>query len=493
MDQDLTPVIDAIEQFSAGSRPYFCIPAHRGAQGVDERTLELLGPGVFAADLTETDGLDDLHHPEGAIRDAQMLAASFFGADRCWFLVNGTTCGNEAMILAAVKPGEKILAARNCHKSVLMGMVLSGAVPVWILPEYMDEWNIFGAVRPETVEEALAANPEIRAVIITSPTYYGICSDIRKIAEICHRHGAALLVDEAHGSHLYFGSALLPEGAIAQGADAAALSMHKTGGSMTQSSLLLYRQQEGGRLSGRRLDDALKMVMSSSPSYVLMAALDGARHMAAARGREMVGAAAQIAGRLCRRLSDIPGVEVLQTGDQQQDLLRVVFSAADRGWSGYALKDEIYRRFGISMEMADTENLVCVVTWANTAEDADALADAVGQILMEDKKDLAGWDSGRQKIEGQDLQPEMRMTPREAWYAESTAVPLCEAAGMTAAESVIPYPPGIPLVCPGEMITTETAELLLRYRDLGAVFHGVEDEGLETIRAVQLPEGRKTD
>ncbi len=271
MDQNRMPLVEALQQFREEAPAYFRIPGHRFERGLDETLNEK--SSLAAYDLSEAEGLDDLHHAEGVIAEAQKLAAETWKAKKTFFLVNGTTCGNEAMVLSSVKEGEKIIVPRNVHKSVLMGLILSGATPVYVMPEYSTKWQMWGGVTPETIEKAFAETPDAKAVLLVSPTYYGLCSDLQAIAEICHCHNAALLVDEAHGSHLYF-SEQLPLGALESGADACAQSIHKTAGSFTQSSFLSLGS---GRLDEARVAANLQMVQSTSPSYLLMASLDAAR------------------------------------------------------------------------------------------------------------------------------------------------------------------------------------------------------------------------
>ena len=232
-------------------------------EGLTPDFWRLPGKRCFPATLTEAEGLDDLHHPAGAILEAEQLAAELYGSRRCWFLVNGTTCGNEAMILSAVGPGEKIMVPRNAHKSAMMGLILSGAVPVWIMPEYCGEWGVFGGIRPETVEEGFRREPDCRAVFLVSPTYYGICSDIQAIADICHApRRNAPGGRGSRGTSVFFGA--VSPGALRQGADLCAQSTHKTAGSLTQSSLL---HLQGNLADPERVDENLKLVMSTSPSY----------------------------------------------------------------------------------------------------------------------------------------------------------------------------------------------------------------------------------
>ena len=280
MNQNRTPLLDAIVEYTKERPAYFKIPGHRYEKGISPRWKQWTGDGIFRFDLTEAEGLDDLHCPEGVIKEAQELAAEVFQAQKTYFLVNGTTCGNEAMVLTCAGEGEKIMVPRNAHKSVLMGLILSGVEPIYLMPRMDEKTGLCGCIAPEDVEEGFRKHPDCKGVFLVSPTYYGVCSDIRKISEICHRHHGILMVDEAHGGHLYFGkegsaAGMLPRGAILQGADMCAQSMHKVTGSLGQSSLLHVGSD---RVDIGKLEGNLHLVQSTSPSYLLMTSLDAARY-----------------------------------------------------------------------------------------------------------------------------------------------------------------------------------------------------------------------
>ena len=331
------------------------------------------------------------------------------------------------------------------------------------------------------MEEGFRREPDCRAVFLVSPTYYGICSDIRGIAEVCHRHGAMLLVDEAHGAHLYF-SDRFPEGALRQGADMCAQSTHKTAGSMTQSSML---HMQGSLADGARIDENLKLVMSTSPSYLLMASLDAARCQLAARGREMMEKSAELAALGGRRIAAVPGFRVMGGGEEAAgtaDPARLVFSAGELGMGGYELQDRLYRESGISLELADYENVVAVVTWGNTREDIERLGEAVEKLAASLKGE------SREPLRKKNFKiprfPDRRRTPREAYFSRKRAVPWREAAGQTAGEAAAPYPPGIPLIYPGEVLEPEIWEMLERCRKDGIVLHGPASPELDTYRVI---------
>lgn len=483
MDQERTPLVDAIVKFGNGEPAYFRIPAHRFERGMNSRFRDAAGEGVFRCDLSEAEGLDDLHQPTGVIREAQELAADLWGAQESFFLVNGTTCGNEAMVLSVAGPGERVLVPRNAHKSILMGLILSGAEPCYVYPRYEEKWNLWGSVTPEVIEaEFQKRSSGYKAVFLVSPTYYGICSDLRRIGEICRNYGAALCVDEAHGSHLYF-SDMLPEGALQQGVDLCAQSIHKTAGSMTQSSLL---QIGSGRVDRNRIAANLHLVQSTSPSYVLMASLDAARQELALHGKDMMERAVFLAQMARKGLAAISGIQVLEKGltDANSifdlDSTRVVFSARELGISGYRLQELLYEQSGVSTELADEENVVCVVTFANTRQEIERLVGAVQKI------------AGQREVHGKPLKSaawtilktEKVMNPREAYFHRKETIRWEEAAGKIAGEMIVPYPPGIPLVYPGEVISPEIWLQVEEYRRKGLAIHGPSDQRLKTLKII---------
>lgn len=487
MKQRKTPLLDAIVDYTTNRPVYFKIPGHRYEKGISPRWRQWTGDGIFRFDLTEAEGLDDLHEPEGVIREAQELAAEVFQAKKTYFLVNGTTCGNEAMVLASVKEGEKIMVARNAHKSVLMGLTLSGAVPVYLMPKQDPVTGLWGSLDPETVEEGFRQYPDCKAVFLVSPTYYGVCSNIRSIADICHRYGALLLVDEAHGGHLYFqkeGTATetLPRGAILQDADMCAQSMHKVTGSLTQSSLLHVGSD---RVDLGRLEACLHMVQSTSPSYLLMTSLDAARYELALHGEEMLQRGLALAQMAREAMKKIPGITCVGEASRGKaiydlDLVRLVISASDLGLSGYQLADRLYEKYKIGMELADDRYVVAVVTYANEESDMRQLVEAL--------EDISRKMTGKNNVDVVNAEtrlipqiPPMIDTPRQAFFKEKKRIPWREAKGKIAAEALIPYPPGIPLVNPGELVTEEIWEYMEEYRKKGLHFHGPSDASLDSF------------
>lgn len=474
-NQIKTPLVDALKNFDKISPAYFCIPSHHRGKGASSSFTEVFGKTVLKYDLTETPLTDDLHEADGAIKEAESLASELFGSDRTFFLVNGTTCANEAMIISSVCEGEKILVARNCHKSVLMGLIISGASPVYIEPEISGVFSAFGSISPEKVELAFKNHPDIKAFILTSPTYYGIGSDLQKIADICHSHGALLLVDEAHGSHFAF-SDKLPKTALSCGADMVSQSTHKTLNSMTQSSMLHVK---GSLVDISKVDAALKIVQSTSPSYILMASLDAARQNAALNGRTAVCRMLDITSYIRSALSSIDGVSCPENVDRNEvfsfDKTRIIFSV--KGISGFSLSEILLEKYNICCEMADNYNVVSIIGSSDSYEDADRLINAVKEIA-------ATVNSGKIKEFSLPPMPPMAMTPRKAFFAKSTRTNFKDSVGKVSAEMIAPYPPGIPVIYPGEVITEEIYEFISEAIKDGRHIHGFSDKSMETIKII---------
>ena len=485
--QDRAPLVDALKRYQKERPAYFCIPGHRYERGLGQRWLTKEECGFLKYDLTEVGGLDDLHRPEGVIREAQELLADLYGAQKSYFLVNGTTCGNEAMLLGTLKENDEIILPRNVHKSVLQGLILCGARPVYLMPKWIEKAGIWGGISPREVENALEHHPGAKAVFLVSPSYYGICCDVKRIADICHRFGVPLLVDEAHGSHLYF-SSLLPRGALQQGADGCAQSFHKTTGALTQSSVLHIQT---GRIDAGRIERALKLVQSTSPSYLLMASVDNSRYQLAHHGRKMAEDALEKAAFLREKIRAVPGMFVLGKDDIEGryaaaalDETRLVFGCETM--SGYDLASTLREEYQVETEMADLRNVVAVVTFANEEKEVTQLIGALRDISRRrDRRFLCKTGRKEMRVIPQISLPPAVLTPRQAFFAETKTVPWQKAVGKIAGEMIAPYPPGIPLLCPGERLTPEIMAAAETYRQEGCRFHGLEDDSLTSFKIIE--------
>ena len=484
MDQNKTPLLDAIGEFIHTEPAYFRIPGHRLQRGISKRWTKEVGEQIFAYDVTETPYTDDLHQAEGAIKEAQQLLSELYHTDRSFFLVNGSTCGNEAMILAGAMEGQEIMIARNAHKSAMMGLIISGAKPVYVNPKVLNEWGIQGGITAQDVEECFREHPNCKALFMVSPSYYGITSNLQEIAEVCHAHGAMLLVDEAHGGHVYFHEEL-PKGAIEQGADMCVQSMHKVTGALTQSSVLHVHSKLADL---DRVSSALHIVQSTSPNYLLMTSLDCARYELAQHGTKMMQDALNLACYAREEIRKIQGFDCMgaeiigQDGIAGLDLTRLVITAKELGLTGFDLEECFFQEYQVNMELADYENVLAIITYANTKEEIERLIDACRNISKKAINDTTVINKKWEKKQNPTLPkaPEQVMTPRQAYFAKTVQIPWEESVGRIAGEMVAPYPPGIPILYAGERISQEVWEYLEQFRRDGRHMHGAEN-GLITV------------
>lgn len=484
-NQHKAPLVSALIRYAGQPAQRFHVPGHGGGKGAPADLSAITGPGVLAVDVTELPGLDDLNSPSGVIAEAQEMAAGAFDADKSFFLVNGTTQGLQALLLAlaADRPGGKVILPRNGHRSLVGGLILAGLEPVFVTPAVVPGFNFAAGVPAAAVAQALKAHPGACAVLCVHPTYYGVTGNLKDIAGLAHRAGIPLLADEAHGPHLYFHSGY-PEGALKSGADAAVQSMHKTGGSLTQSSLLHIK---GRLLNGDRVAAAVRLIQTSSPSYVLMASLDAARRNMAANGREILQEVLAASERIRLDLAAVKGIDVFGPrcldGDAVFDCdpARVVIRISGLGISGFQGARWLRQRH-IYVEMADRDNIVLALPLGITAQDCLALTGAVREMAQREGK-----KNGLVSVSYNPANmPPARvvMKPRDAWFSCSRPEKLENSAGMICGEWVAVCPPGIPLVLPGEEISSDMVNYLIAAREDRAVIQGPEDPELKHIRVI---------
>ena len=485
MEQNLNrsvsmPLVEAMLRYKQENIYPLHTPGHKGGRGMEHLLRQELG-GSISMDVSLMSELDDIHEPETYIKEGQRLAAKVYGSDACFWAVNGTSQAIHAMLMTALQPGEKLLLPRNAHRSVAGGLILGGIEAVYVQPLYNQDFGIHTQVTAEQVAEALDKDKNIRAVLLTSPNYYGIAADVRKIAEICHKRGIVLLVDEAHGPHLGF-SPLLPDSALHCGADACAQSTHKILGAMTQCSMLHVR---GERLSLQHAADVMSLLTTTSPNYLLMASLDAARAQVQAGGREMaenaVGAAKKLR-QLCKSFAGLQVLELQDCGGLALDITKVTLNVSGWGYTGIQV-GEALRQSGVAVELVDAKNVLFLVTYADENHDyADALQriKAVLQALEQNKRPLAATPQV-----GPVPAAESLLDPRQVFYSEKLALPLAEAENAVCGEQVSFYPPGIPVLLPGEKISREIIEYCTQMKALGLPVSGPADSSLETIRIVR--------
>jgi arginine decarboxylase len=470
----------------AAEQASFHMPGHKGGAGAPRRGIELWGPAIYATDLSEMSGFDYLHSPEAGLRRAQARAAVVFGAERTWFLVNGSTVGNLAGIMAVAHDGDRILVSRASHRSVYAALALSGATPVYLRSAPNPELDGWFGPEPSDLAEALDADQAIRAVHVTSPSYYGYGSDLVRLAEICHHRGLPLLVDEAHGSHLVF-SDRLPRPALACGADLVVHSPHKTLGSLTQSSLLHLK---GDRIDADAVSAVLQMLQSSSPSALLLLSLDLAIDEMEAEGAARWGQAVELAEGARTQIAALPGLrthgaEVCGTpGISSADPTKLVVDTSGLGVTAFSAAAWLRDRRGVFPEFADLRRIVFSITAADDRETVSLLVDALGALVsaVGELEALGGAISSLWPHQ----EPEAPLTPREAARPSTRPVKIDEARAQVAGEMVIPYPPGIPLLVPGERITTEILATLAHLRAAGCRIVGPADPTVATLRCLDI-------
>jgi lysine decarboxylase len=492
LDQTRAPYFQVLLDYvDAGVIP-FHTPGHKQGVGMDRAFRDFVGDNVLAIDLTQIRGLDDLLQPEGPLIEAQDLAAEVFGAEQTFFLINGSTSGNQCMMMTALNPGEKILVPRNAHKSAMGGLIMSGAFPVYMQPEVDELLHMDHTVTPEIVRASLAEHPDVKAVYVVSPTYYGVAADLEAIAAIAHDHGVPLLVDEAWGPHFHFHPAL-PKSAMQSGADMCINSTHKMIGSLSQTAML---HVQGPRIRRDRLKAVYKLFLSTSPNLVLVASLDVARRQMALEGPALLSRTIEIANDARRRLNDIPGIYCFgselegRPGVFDLDPTKVTITVKELGYTGYEAEEILRRRYNVQCELADLFNTLALFTIGTTADAADELVYGVRELAREDRPVDIFSPSGvlerRMKTGTYKLPkiPPIRLLPREAFLATTEFVPFKKSAGRICAEVITPYPPGIPVISPGEEITPEIIDYLDLEKKAGVRMQGPYDSDLKRIRVV---------
>ncbi|MDQ2817379.1 MAG: aminotransferase class I/II-fold pyridoxal phosphate-dependent enzyme [Candidatus Eremiobacteraeota bacterium] len=492
LNQKKTPYFDALVDYVKDKTVSFHTPGHKQGVGMHRRLRDFIGDNVLSIDLTQVRGLDDLNQPDGPILDAQILAAQAYGADYSYFLINGSTAGNQAMLMTALRPGDTVLLPRNSHKSALSALIMSATRPVYMHPEVDPQLHVDHCVTLETVRESLDAHPEAKAVFITSPTYYGATADLARIVDEVHARAKLVLVDEAWGPHLHFHPGL-PPSATSVKADVVVNSTHKLLGAMSQSSML---HTCGAGIDQGRLRSTLRIFQSTSPSLVLLASLDVARMQMATRGEALLRRTLALARRTRRRLNEIDGVycmgpeQVGRPGIAGYDETRIVITVRGLGYTGYEAEQVLRERYNVQVELADLFNVVALVTIGDSQDSVGRLVNAVAGLAREDRPIGALTVGGparrgaKSAAYAQPAMPQVVMTPRQAFLSEHVEVPFQTSAGRICAEVVTPYPPGIPILCPGELIDRESIDYLRLEIKAGVHIQGPVDTKLRSIRVL---------
>lgn len=476
--QNKAPIYEALMAHRKNRVVPFDVPGHKGGRGTPLLT-EFLGEDCLKTDVNSMKPLDNLCHPISVIREAEQLAAQAFGAENVFFMVGGTTSSVQAMVMSACKAGDKIILPRNVHRSVINALILCGAIPVYVSPGLDKRLGIPLGMSVSDVKAAIEASPDAKAVLVNNPTYYGICSDLKRITELAHSANMLVLADEAHGTHFYFGSGL-PVSAMAAGADMAAVSMHKTGGSLTQSSFLLC----GKGVNAGYVRQIINLTQTTSSSYLLLCSLDIARMNLATNGKEIFAKTLELANYARQEINKIGGYDAfgkeLINGDTifDFDLTKLSVHTLDIGLAGIEVYDLLRDEYGIQIEFGDLGNLLAIISAGDRSLEIERLISSLSEIKRRFSKNQSGM------FDHEYITPEVIMTPQKAFYSNKRPVNIGQSSANICGEFVMCYPPGIPIVAPGELITNEIIDYIAYAKAKGCSLTGTEDANAEKINII---------
>ena len=478
LSQKSAPIYEALEKFRKKRVVPFDVPGHKRGRGNPE-LRELLGEKCVNLDVNSMKPLDNLCHPVSVIRDAEALAAEAFGAAHAFFMVGGTTSSVQSMVLASCKAGDKIILPRNVHKSVINALVLNGAIPVYINPQVDSRLGISLGMEIGEVEKAIKSNPDATCILVNNPTYYGICSDLRSIVKLAHDHNMLCLVDEAHGTHFYFGDNM-PINAMKAGADMASVSMHKSGGSLTQSSLLLT----GPNVNWEYVSQIINLTQTTSASYLLLSSLDISRRNLVQRGAASFAKVREMAEYARDEINAIGsyyayGKDLINGGSVYDfDVTKLSVYTRDIGLAGIEVYDLLRDEYDIQIEFGDIANILAYISIGDRIQDIERLVGALADI-----KRLYSRDTSKM-LNTEYIAPKVVVSPQEAFYAKDESLPIRETAGRICSEFVMCYPPGIPILAPGEVITKEIIEYIVYAKEKGCSMQGPEDPEVNNINVL---------
>ena len=478
-NQSRAPIYEALQKFREMRVVPFDVPGHKHGRGNPELT-EFLGQQCVGFDVNSMKPLDNLCHPVSVIREAEILAAEAFGAAHAFLMVGGTTSSVQSMVLSCCKRGDKIILPRNVHRSVINALVLCGAIPVYVNPDVDHRLGISLGMSREQVQNAIEKHPDAVAVLVNNPTYYGICSDIRAIVDMAHRAGMLCLADEAHGTHFYFGENM-PVSAMAAGADMAAVSMHKSGGSLTQSSLLLT----GPNMNPGHVRQIINLTQTTSGSYLLLSSLDISRRNLALRGKEAFAGVVRMADDARKEINAIGGYyafsKELINGDSiyDFDVTKLSVHTLDIGLAGIEVYDLLRDEYDIQIEFGDLGNLLAYLSIGDRQRDIERLVSALAEI----RRRFGTTGTGMAVPES--IDPQVAVSPQDAFYADKISLPIEETAGYICSEFVMCYPPGIPILAPGERITEEILAYIAFAKEKGCTMTGPEDADILRLNVIK--------
>ena len=482
LDQNQAPIYEALVKLRKKRIVPFDVPGHKRGRGNPE-LVELLGEKCVGIDVNSMKPLDNLGHPISIIRDAEELAADAFGAAHAFLMIGGTTSSVQTMILSTCKAGDKIILPRNVHKSAINALVLCGAIPIYIEMSVDPKIGIALGLENDRVAQSIKDHPDAKAILINNPTYYGICSDLKGLTEMAHEAGMLVLVDEAHGAHLHF-TDKLPISAMDAGADMTAVSMHKSGGSLTQSSLLLIGEQ----MNPEYVRQIINLTQSTSASYLLMASLDISRRNLALRGKESFEKVIELSEYARREINAIGGyyayskelIDGVSVCDF--DVTKLSVYTQGIGLTGIEVYDLLRDEYDIQIEFGDIGNILAYISIGDRIQDIERLVGALADIKRLYSRD------GKDLIAGEYIQPELVLSPQEAFYSERKSLTLDESVGQVCGEFVMCYPPGIPILAPGERITREIVDYIQFAKERGCSLQGTEDPEINHINVIKRKE-----
>ena len=478
-DQNKAPIYEALERFRHMRVVPFDVPGHKRGRGNQELT-QFLGEQCVGVDVNSMKPLDNLCHPISVIKEAEELAAEAFGAKSAFLMVGGTTSSVQSMILTACKRGDEIILPRNVHRSVINALVLCGAIPVYVNPEVDTRLGISLGMKREQVAKAIKEHPKAVAILVNNPTYYGICSDLKAIVEMAHEAGMLCLADEAHGTHFYFGENL-PISAMAAGADMASVSMHKSGGSLTQSSFLLA----GSNMNEGYIRQIINLTQTTSASYLLMSSLDISRRNLALRGKEVFQKVRSLAEYARKEVNEIDGYyafgEELVNGDSvfAFDPMKLSIHTLDIGKAGIEVYDILRDDYDIQIEFGDLGNVLAYISIGDRMQEVERLVSALAEIRRRFKKDPTGM------LTQEYIPAQVEVSPQEAFYAKKESLPIEETKDRICSEFVMCYPPGIPILAPGERITEDILRYISYAKEKGCSLTGPEDADIRRLNVLK--------
>ncbi len=479
LDQTRAPIYEALERFRKMRVVPFDVPGHKRGRGNPELT-EFLGEQCVGIDVNSMKPLDNLCHPISVIREAEKLAADAFKAAYAFLMVGGTTSSVQSMVLTACKYGDEIILPRNVHRSVINALVLCGAKPVYVNPDVDKRLGISLGMKRDQVAKAIKEHPNAVAILVNNPTYYGVCSDLKAIVEMAHKAGMLCLADEAHGTHFYFGDDL-PISAMAAGADMSSVSMHKSGGSLTQSSFLLA----GPNVQEGYIRQIINLMQTTSASYLLMSSLDISRRNLALRGKEVFKQVCKIAEYARDEINAIDGYyafsQELVNGDSifAFDPVKLSIHTLDIGLAGIEVYDTLRDDYDIQIEFGDLGNILAYLSIGDRVQEIERLVSALAEIRRRYKKDPSGM------LTQEYIDPEVVVSPQKAFYAEKISLPLMETEGKICSEFVMCYPPGIPILAPGERISKDILKYIEYAKIKGCNMTGPADPDIRYLNVIK--------